>query len=803
LVLLLIVGCGSSTAQHIVNNGIAVVNTGLVYTNGDWQNSGPFRNDGEVITTDNWLHTGTIDNASTGGFVLRYTADKTFSAGSGSSFGYLTKEGAGVATFVDSFTLRDSLRLSVGILRSPSASITLATGARLTNLAASHVDGVLIRRGTGTLVFPVGRDGLYLPITFQSVTGTNPATSVRVQAAPGGFTAGVGVSTLNGFPYAWVVTKSNPSDSAGFVEVEYPDALPNATDGILMRKVTGANRYEGMGARQQTIANGRVRLRSYSRGLQGLFSVGRGFRGNLRTDSLALVALYQQTAGAAWTNRTNWLTGRVGTWQGITETGGQITAVNLANNRLTGPVPDAFADMAALHSVNLSGNQITKFPNLTTSTGLAGLNLSNNRLGFGSLLPNVGITGINYAGQANIDADLQARPEVGTDFKVKAITDGTGNQFVWRRNGIVVPNATDSTYTIVAINRSNMGDYVAEITNPGVPNLTLRTGTKNVLAVANITGTVQSTATAPMNNGVMRLFKVTTVGAYDTIRVQNTIAPDGRYAFNAVVLDDYTVLAAPNATAFPNDLPTYYTNKLFWEEADKIQLTASRNDINITMAKKPTTAPVGQGVIGGFFEEPIGGGREDGVSNNRRVSNASVSVRRRVGTGRTTNERLELVAQLTTNQNGEFEFTSLPEGEYLLNLQYPGFPMDERSFINIQIGKGLNRRVSVEALVQADKIVVNKRVVTGWEEDAENLFTVYPNPTKALIHVEINNTSTAAAGALQFVILNAQGQRVRTGVLPADGLKNYDLTELATGVYVMQISQHGQLLSTQRLVVME
>lgn len=792
-------------SQFVTNNGITITNNQVVFTNGAWQNSGTFRHDGQLITTQSWTHTGVMESSSTGGFVLRYEVGQSFSPGTGSAFGYLVKEGVGNATYSTSFVLKDSLRLAAGVLEAASTgeSLTLNAGARVSQAGNSHVAGTLIRRGTGTLLFPIGKDGLYLPITFQNVTGVNPTTTARVQDAPNGFTAGAGVNSLISFPYAWLVTKSNPADSATFVEVDYPQTLPNASDVILMRKLPGQNRYEGMGARQQTVANGRVRIRSYSRGLQGLFSVGRGFRGNLRTDSLALVALYQQTGGPNWTNRTNWLTGRVGTWQGITETGGQITAINLPNNRLTGPVSDAFADMAALNSVNLSGNLITRMPVMTGASALTTLNLSNNRLGFGSLLPNVAIPGINYANQGNIDADLQARPEVGTNFKVKAITDGTGNQYVWRRNGAVVANATDSTYTIPAINRSNMGAYVAEITNPGVPNLTLRTGTKNVLAVANISGTVQSTPTAAMNNGVMRLFKVTTVGAYDTIRVQNTIATDGRYSFNAVVLDDYTVLAAPNTTAFPNDLPTYYTNKLFWEEADKIVLTASRNDINITMAKKPTASPVGQGVIGGFFEEPIGSGREDEVQRNRRVANASVSVRRRVGTGRTTNDRLELVAQLTTNQNGEFEFTSLPEGEYLLNLQYPGFPMDERSFINIQIGKGLNRRVSVEALVSENKIVVNKRVVTGWEEDSENLFTVYPNPARAEINVDINNPNTVASGSLQFVILNAAGQRVRAGVLPGDGLRSYDLNDLSTGVYLLQISQEGRLLSTQRLMVME
>ncbi|MDZ7648395.1 MAG: hypothetical protein U5K54_15080 [Cytophagales bacterium] len=50
------------------------------------------------------------------------------------------------------------------------------------------------------------------------------------------------------------------------------------------------------------------------------------------------------TGGASWTNKTNWLTGNVTTWAGVTFTGGSVTTINLPNNNLTGDVPEEFAN---------------------------------------------------------------------------------------------------------------------------------------------------------------------------------------------------------------------------------------------------------------------------------------------------------------------------------------------------------------------------------------------------------------------------------------------------------------------------
>ena len=74
-------------------------------------------------------------------------------------------------------------------------------------------------------------------------------------------------------------------------------------------------------------------------------------------DSLALVALYNATNGANWTNNTNWLTGQVKDWYGITTHGGRVTDINLNNNNLNGLLPADLWQLTELLSLQLGTNQ--------------------------------------------------------------------------------------------------------------------------------------------------------------------------------------------------------------------------------------------------------------------------------------------------------------------------------------------------------------------------------------------------------------------------------------------------------------
>ncbi|MES2733214.1 MAG: M4 family metallopeptidase, partial [Bacteroidota bacterium] len=77
------------------------------------------------------------------------------------------------------------------------------------------------------------------------------------------------------------------------------------------------------------------------------------------SDSLALVALYNATNGVNWNTKTNWLTGKVNTWYGVTVGGGRVTSLDFSGNQLKGFLPVELGNLTALTEFNLSVNQLS------------------------------------------------------------------------------------------------------------------------------------------------------------------------------------------------------------------------------------------------------------------------------------------------------------------------------------------------------------------------------------------------------------------------------------------------------------
>ena len=137
---------------------------------------------------------------------------------------------------------------------------------------------------------------------------------------------------------------------------------------------------------------------------------------DLDSDRQALIALYNATDGADWTNNENWLTDApLGEWHGVTVSDGRVTGVNLVNNQLRGRIPPELGDLSSLAQLSLSDNRLWGRipPELGDLASLGQLNFSGNRL-WGRIPPELG--DLASLGQLNLsDNGLSGRipPELG------------------------------------------------------------------------------------------------------------------------------------------------------------------------------------------------------------------------------------------------------------------------------------------------------------------------------------------------------------------------------------------------------
>ena len=157
--------------------------------------------------------------------------------------------------------------------------------------------------------------------------------------------------------------------------------------------------------------------------------------GTVATDKAALVALYNATGGADWTNSTNWNTASaLDTWAGVTtDTSGRVTEVALYRNNLEGSLPAKLGELTHLRELNLRSNGLDgSIPAAVGNlTQLRRLDLSYNDLS-GSIPATLGsltlLSRLNlaYAGDfaGPLPLSLSTMPSL-TQFLLNGVLEGT------------------------------------------------------------------------------------------------------------------------------------------------------------------------------------------------------------------------------------------------------------------------------------------------------------------------------------------------------------------------------------------
>ena len=105
---------------------------------------------------------------------------------------------------------------------------------------------------------------------------------------------------------------------------------------------------------------------------------------NRLSDSLALVALYNSTDGANWTNSWNLADSSINTWHGVSlnDDEDRVDTLQLSSNNLNGFIPRELSSLDQLQYLNLADNQLSGSipPEMSNLIQLLRLDLSSNQL---------------------------------------------------------------------------------------------------------------------------------------------------------------------------------------------------------------------------------------------------------------------------------------------------------------------------------------------------------------------------------------------------------------------------------------
>lgn len=453
-----------------------------------------------------------------------------------------------------------------------------------------------------------------------------------------------------------------------------------------------------------------------------------------------------------------------------------IEVLDLSHNAFTGKLPETFS-MLYPKRVYLNDNLIDTLPDLSSWYGVM-LNVQNNRLTFEFLI-DLYVNGvIALAAPQSPIGEFDFKEYIqGNDYSLTVDTPGENNEYQWWKNGRIISGATSATLSITDANPADTGFYYCYLRNTDVPGLSLRTrptvlGTKNLPMAELLQGQVTDSLGNFVESGYVYLYQ-------DTSNVQSpridsvALQAEGYFNFKDFPKGKYMVKVVADKQRYPSFWPTYYPDKVSWEDGTNIVVTEDTTlNVNVTAIGVPIlTSADGDGEVNGniSFEGETKG------SKGKPVREATVVL---IGKD-FAKDGGTFVAMVTTDADGNYTITNVPDGAYSMLVDIPGLSQVSTYDVTISSNK----------ITDKDFVITNQGIeasnTTSVEQPLMELveFKAWPNPVADYLKIQ-----TVDAGIKRIEIISILGQKVADEVYPSMETEiTVDVSGLNPGLYFLRV----------------
>lgn len=260
---------------------------------------------------------------------------------------------------------------------------------------------------------------------------------------------------------------------------------------------------------------------------------------------------------------------------------------------------------------------------------------------------------------------------------------------------------------------------------------------------------------------------------------------DGSFRFEKLMTGNYYLYALPDTNNLSNAVPGYYANKLNWQSAYLLPVNEDVYDVDIHLPSVDYVLPEGEASISGHMLMPQSSKFNNDIycvpwfnlSNNvlcsEGLSNVTVFL--------FNNSRTRLFDYTLTDELGNFYFSKLPFGNYIVDTEKAGFLSIPSSPISLSPEHKSETGIVLEINQQ-------KIGITLYSDGAsESSISVFPNPAINELNIPYSNTLSST---LQIEICDLFGNRVLKTTIPGKQIPEViklNINGLSPGLYFGKI----------------
>jgi parallel beta-helix repeat protein len=256
----------------------------------------------------------------------------------------------------------------------------------------------------------------------------------------------------------------------------------------------------------------------------------------------------------------------------------------------------------------------------------------------------------------------------------------------------------------------------------------------------------------------------------------NITTSDGVFSINHLISGDYYIYVIPDEIAFGEFAPTYYCDRLHWNDAYKLAVAENTYDIDINLQKISMILPPGEGVIGGHCMATGSAGSQCG----------DIIVLLYDKTAK------YLLGWVQLDETGAFHFADLPFGDYQLVGEKAGY---KRLFSQV-ISLTPEHPEVTDAQLHIEPFKISFFIPSAYP-GLNGRIRAFPMPVKDFVYFE----NIPAPGLYTITITSSDGKNNTSSVICKSGEPAMmDFSSIPTGLYLLRLYSGDVFLQTIKII---